>query len=181
MKFNHNHFVLYLATTYVNNSYLDRWSLWALLAHLRCSYKALWMFVRDFNALLSAHEKRGEFVLWWLPTLDKCLLVNSLIHPRGFNHLGIIVGWREAFMALRLDTANCNDMWMTHSRQLCCYTLVKHWFDHHPNIIYQENNILRSPHSFKFYKTWFSHSDCFRVIVNTWIMHAKGKLMQQIM
>jgi hypothetical protein len=80
-------------------------------------------------------------------------------------------------VALRLDRAICNDVWLSHWKVVHCCNLYKHCLDHHPLIISQDLSTAHNYMLFRFLKVWTSHPDCSRVMKEISSKPVLGNLM----
>lgn len=85
------------------------------------------------------------------------------------------------FIALRLDRAVYNDLWIDHLNLIICYTWVRHLSHHHILLINQEHGRYAGHYSLKSYQTSFSHEDCIIFIANNWNIYAKGNPIRRPM
>jgi len=127
----------------------------------------------DFNVFWELSEKRdrqlppnisfSDFTTW--------RNANLLTH---FDIVGIHLTWRNGSLnsdnvALRLERAICNEVWINCWHVSSCTTLVQNHSDHHPILV----TLLRMPRPlvvffFKFLKAWTSHDDCRRLVLEIW-------------
>lgn len=77
-------------------------------------------------------------------------------------------------VALHLDRAICNIDWLNLWQRTTCTSLVRHHSDHHPILLSVDkaNNGQAVP--FKFFKTWVTHDDCRRLVLETWSKKCSG-------
>ncbi|XP_024626586.1 uncharacterized protein [Medicago truncatula] len=175
---------VYVAGIYASTSYLSRRHLWADLTRLIGMYHRPWLFVGDFNAVLGGHEKRGrrpppslscsDFLQW--------SNANLLSHLPSF---GSFFTWSNGRLglenvALRLDRAICNVDWLNAWQRTSCSSLVRHHSDHHPLLISVDGHGVRNAAPFKFFKTWTTHEDCRRLVLECWSKHVRGSGMVRI-
>lgn len=168
----------YIAAIYASTLYLSRRDLWADLTYIQGRYQGPWLFIGDFNAVLGAHEKRGrrpppplscsDFLQW--------SNANLLIH---LPTMGPFLTWLNGRLgadsiALRLDRAICNDIWLNFWRRANCNSLIRHHSHHHPLLLSIDAMGTKIAIPFKFFKTWTSHVDCRRLVVDTLSKNVRG-------
>ncbi|KAF1887608.1 hypothetical protein Lal_00040662 [Lupinus albus] len=68
----------------------------------------------------------------------------------------------------RLDRSLCNDSWLEVSKQVSCCTLPRVASDHNPLLFSATNDNARRISQFSFHRMWLNHSDCSRVVAESW-------------
>lgn len=175
---------VYIAAVYASTFYLKRRQLWADLTNLQRRFQGPWLFLGDFNAVLGAHEKRGCRPPPPLSCLDflNWSNANLLTH---LNTLGAFYSWTNgrlgtANVALRLDRAICNADWIHYWRKSSCSALVRHQSDHYPLHLTADFSLATRRSTLKFFKTWSSHADCIRLLVENWAKIFRGHGMSRL-
>ncbi|XP_019420741.1 PREDICTED: uncharacterized protein LOC109330928 [Lupinus angustifolius] len=74
----------------------------------------------------------------------------------------------------RLDRSLCNEDWFSNWQQVTCCTLPRVASDHHPLLMCSSNPSIARISSFKFLKMWLSHSDCRRLVADSWKTNIVG-------
>jgi len=174
----------YVAGIYTSTSYLSRRHLWVDLTRVIGMHHGLWLFYGNFNAVLGAHEKRGR----WPPPSLSCTdflhwsNVNLLSHLPSFGSFFTLSNGRLGLenVALRLDREICNIDWLNIWQRTTCSSLVRHHSDHHPLLISVEGLNVRNAVPFKFFKTWTSHEDCRRLVLEVWSKRVCGSGMVRL-
>ena len=174
----------YIAAVYASIYYLKRRELWADLSHLQGCFDGPWLFIGDFNTVLGAHEKRGRRP----PPPLSCLDFLNWSNANLLNHLptlGAFYTWTNGRfgsenVALRLDRAICNEEWINFGRTTSCSALVKHQSVHHPLLLSSDFSVVNRTSTFKFFKTWTSHEDCRRLVMETWAKKFRGHGMARL-
>lgn len=175
---------VYIAGVYASTSYILRRQLWADLSSLQYTYRAPWIFLGDFNAVLGAHEKRGRL----LPPSISCTNFLSWSNANLLLHLntnGVQFTWNNGRLDsdsvfLRLDRAICNEAWTDLWGVTSCTALVRTHSDHHPLLVHSDFSFVRKTASFKFFKTWTTHADCRPLLLNIWKKEVVGSGMHRL-
>lgn len=104
------------SAVYASTNYITRRDLWSDLSALQTSNPAPWCFIGDFNAILGAHEHRGNC----LPSAISCDKFRSwsdLQHLIHINTRGVSYTWSNGrfgnrFTERRLDRSIYNEDWL---------------------------------------------------------------------
>lgn len=127
--------------TYIHASTCHRIirDLWSKLSDILTCFKIPWCLVRDYNAIMEAHEYMGSHtpVRQHMVDFQEWTSINDLIH------LPIICAYFSRYNGMkgrsltekRLDRVVCNQKWTNSCIVTSCTTLVKNISDHFPNLL----------------------------------------------
>ncbi|XP_019432656.1 PREDICTED: uncharacterized protein LOC109339641 [Lupinus angustifolius] len=163
---------LLISAIYAHTNHIHRRQLWSELQILMATYPGSWCTFGDFNAVLGAHECRGER----LPSRISCEEFKCFADNTNLLHLpttGAKFTWSTkrrgvALIERRLDIALCNDEWFSIWTHVACCTLPKIASDHYPLLLTSCSVNFNKPTPFRFHKMWLSHMDCKRLVSVTW-------------
>lgn len=132
----------------------------------------------DFNSILGAHEQRGgglpnaaacdDFRNW----SDNCMLTH--LPTRGATFTWYNRRRSNSHTERRLDRALYNEDWLSSWSSTSCCSLTRSNSDHHPLLVVLNKGIPSFPSSFKFQRMWIQHSDCRRLVLETWNKEVVG-------
>lgn len=161
-----------------------RRELWQELTSLIQGNPGPWLMVGDYNAILGAHEQRGGGI----PLLASCDDFKVWFYTCVLTHLptrGTEYTWSNGRRAAahterRLDRGICNDSWLQYWSSTTCCALTRTQSDHHPLLLTMAKGIQTFPSSFKFLSMWPKHSDCRRLVHDTWNQEVVGCPMYRL-
>lgn len=170
-----------VSAIYASTNYITRRSLWSELQQLQSQHNLQWCFIGDFNIITGAREHRGRFPPARTPIKDFCdwTDINNLIHlPTRGSHFTWANGrYGSRYTEKRLDRAVCNHLWIDSCHSLTVSTLTKHHSDHFPLLLDFKNTPTTFTSQFRFMKMWSHHSDCQKLIEDTWNIQVLGSPM----
>lgn len=164
-----------VAFVHGSNSYVVRRSLWHDLTH---SLSPNCVYIGDFNALLGAHERRGN-----APAEISCrefrLFIESaeLIEPASS---GVPLTWAgrrflprhtESVLDRALMSFGFSEIWFSST----CLKLPRITSDHSPIVLSCSLDSINSPKPFRFSHMWIMHEDFLRVISSSWSEQSSEK------
>ncbi|KAI9077290.1 hypothetical protein K1719_040734 [Acacia pycnantha] len=145
--------------------------LWDDLSQLASSIHSPWLLVGDFNAILSANERRGRSSR----RAQGCASFNKFIHYNGFLDMGSTspsFTWKRGTLLMRLDRAICNSDWVQSFPHYGVDHLPKVFSDHRPILINLNLDSQRhiSPFNkpFRFMAPWLTHPDFSPLVQRIW-------------
>ncbi|CAJ2662070.1 unnamed protein product [Trifolium pratense] len=161
-----------MAAIYASTDYVKRRDLWNCLSVLQQQFRHPWSFIGDFNAIMGAHEHKGNTIPARIPIEDfqNWTDANNLLH---LSTSGAFLTWSNGrggsrHTERRLDRTICNQAWVDAYTSLNCSSLVKNNSDHHPLLFEFNTHDIRYKASFKFMKMWSLHEGCHEVIADSW-------------
>ena len=164
--------IVYVASIYASTSYLTPCQLWDDLTLIHGRYHNPWLFSGDFNDVLGVHEKWDRRP----PPSTLCMDFLNLSNANLLTHLpplGSFLIWSNGRhqvenVSLQLDRAIYNVDWLNIQRRTSYNVLVRHQSDHHPLLISVDYSNVRHVVPFTKFKTWSTHEDCRRLVLENW-------------
>ncbi|XP_019433071.1 PREDICTED: uncharacterized protein LOC109339967 [Lupinus angustifolius] len=173
-----NNKTFFTSTIYAHTHYLQRRFLWVEIQSLLLAHPGPWCCIGDFNAILGSNECRSAR----LPNKVSCEDFQKFPDTSRVIHLstrGVAFTWTnkrrgEVLTEKRLDKCLCNDTWISSWQNVACCTLPRVASDHHDILFcFEVSDSLRSS-QFGFHKMWLRHSDCKRLVEESWSVPVLG-------
>ncbi|WCJ39165.1 DNAse I-like superfamily protein [Euphorbia peplus] len=173
-------FVL-LQTTILNSSHfvclvygsvwpIQRQNLYSEIIDLKRRLTGNWLLLGDFNAVLGAHERRGQ-----PPPARPCREFREFLDNGDLQDIAPTSSfftcsngrYGSARVDSRLDRALISEDFCNLWTSLSCVILPRHFSDHHPIIFTCTEGVRRIPR-FRFQGMWITHDGIRGVIKNFW-------------
>ncbi|XP_058002232.1 uncharacterized protein LOC131179409 [Hevea brasiliensis] len=161
--------LMHFTAVYGSPSLMHRRRLWQKLHRICDQSQVPWLAAGDYNALLTADEKRGgamhrssidkDFVQWFE--------ANDVI-DHGFR--GPKFTWQRRCLFGRLDRALCNEDLCLRFKEASVFHLPRLYSDHRPILV--QLNMLGASHTsdrpFKFQAAWMTHELFGQFMLDKW-------------
>lgn len=158
-----NEKIFYCSTMYANTNHVLQRRLWMDLTTLQQYLQGIWLFLRDFNAILREHECRGgrlplpasydNFQAWTdASALNHIDTIGALYAQSNGRHTNRHI---EAHLDRAIDNDDCLDSWDS----LSCCNLTRSQSNHFSLLVVLKFDSTTFSSSFKFYSMWTSHPD----------------------
>jgi hypothetical protein len=146
--------------------------IWEELESLSNQILPKWLFIRDFNQVLSSQDK-FTFKLGPISSnLDLLQTISNLslipIESKGFSHTWMNKRQAENFVMEKLDRAFGSIEWMDTYPHSLVRNLPIICLDHGPILLDTECRPPFKHHPFRFEWMWTTHPECANLIHETW-------------